>query len=96
MLIVFQPYEGCMGFAGLVEEDVEDVTYLWHRGLGVHSQRADKLTEPILFKIATLHDVQQQQHQQQVNSYLSVNSSFWQVAYNHSSDVHLPSVQHMH
>lgn len=56
--------------AGLNEADVEDVVYLWHRGLGVYSQRAGKLTDPLIFRIATVHDAQQQSQ---------VNTTSWQV-----------------
>ena len=60
--------------AGLTEADVEDVVYLWHRGLGVYSQRAGKLTEPLLLRIATVHDAQQQSQ---------VNTTAWQVVMLH-------------
>ena len=60
--------------AGLTEADVEDVVHLWHRGLGVYSQRVGKLTDPLIFRIATVHDAQQQSQ---------VNTSSWQIAMLH-------------
>ena len=44
---------------------MKEVAFLWHRGLGAHSSRENKMTDPICFRIATVND---KETQQQVSS----------------------------